>query len=157
MNDEKKFSLEEAQVVFAKSISNGIWGLLEKTSRSAHDDEILLLSAFASLYHWRQFGSHVHFQRGYWMISKVYHVLGHPDQALLWAKKCQAITDDQSSDMEDFDLAYAQEGLARAYALNGDLDQAEFHYQKARSLGEAIADLEDKKIFLDDLQANDWS
>lgn len=156
MTEEKLYSLDESQREFAKSIYNGIWGLLEKPDRSANENEIMLLSAFASLYHWKQFGSSVHFQRGYWMISRVYQALGDANQALYWAKKCQAITDNQSSDMEDFDLAFAQEGLARAYALSEDLEKAKEHYQKAVNLGEAIQGPEDKKIFQGDLNSGGW-
>ena len=156
MTEEKLFSLDEAQGEFAKSIYNGIWGLLDKSNRSVDDDEIMLLSAFASLYHWKQYGSSVHFQRGYWMISRVYQALGEADLAISWAQKCLAITEIQSSEMADFDLAFAQEGLARAFALGGELEKAEIHYQQAIKLGEEIQDPEDKKIFLGDLHNGDW-
>ena len=90
------------------------------------------------------------------MVSRVYQTLGDVDKALAWEIKCQQITKDQSSDMEDFDLAFAQEGLARAYALNGDQEKARIHYQKAQELGNAIQDPEDKKIFKGDMNSGNW-
>jgi hypothetical protein len=58
--------------------------------------------------------------------------------------------------MKDFDHAFAQEGLARAYAKAGDLEKAKKHYQLAAELGEEIRDTEDKKVFMGDFQGGDW-
>lgn len=157
MNDEIKLTLSEAQEKFAKSAYNGIWKLFESMNRTASEDEDMLLSAYASLYHWKQIGTEIHLQRGYWMISKVHHMLGNADLALAWAKKCLMVTKDHPSAMHDFDLAYAQEGMARAYTLSGDLVKAKVHYEEAAALGKKITDPEDQKIFLGDFQSGDWS
>jgi hypothetical protein len=58
--------------------------------------------------------------------------------------------------MSDFDLAYAQEGLARAYAASGDRGKATEHFKQAKALGKQIEDDEDRKIFTDDLMSGDW-
>ncbi len=156
MAEEIKITIQQAQQDFAKSIFNGIWELLNKSDRSPQEDEEMLLRAYASLYHWKQVGGPVNFQRGYWMISRVYQALGDADGALTWAIKCQQETEDHSADLEDFDLAYAQEGLARTYAMRGEQEKARIHYQKALDLGDGIQDPEDKKIFCDDFQGGDW-
>jgi hypothetical protein len=156
MSTEKVTPDPALQLYYAKSIFNGIWDLLEKADRSPAEDEQMLLRAFASLYHWTQVGTALHIQRGYWMISRVYQTLRDAHQALEWAKKCQVITDQNMTDMEDFDLAFAQEGLARAFALNAVLDQARVHYQKAVELGKAIQDPEDRKHFQNDLKGGEW-
>ena len=156
MNDKKEMTQIEAQLKFAKSSFNGIWELLDKTKRTPDDDENMLLGAFASLYHWKQVGSAVNLQRGYWMISRVYQVLGSADQALQWAIKCQAVTEDNPSDMEDYDFAFAQECLARAYALADDLDRAKEHFDLAVDLGKKIEDPEDRELFTNDLQGGNW-
>ncbi len=58
--------------------------------------------------------------------------------------------------MEDFDLAYAEEGLARALALAGETGRAQEHWNRAASLGDKISDPQDKKIFLNDLKTGNW-
>jgi tetratricopeptide (TPR) repeat protein len=156
MSGDTKLTLSEAQLKFAKLIYNNIWGLLNKSDRTASEDEDMLLSAYASLYHWKQVGNEINLQRGYWMLSRVYQTMGHADQAIEWALKCQRITKENPTVMADFDLAYAEEGLARAYALAGDLKKAEKHYKLATDLGNKIKDPEDQKIFLGDLQDGNW-
>ena len=152
----EKFTLEESHEKFAKSIFNGIWKLLEKPGRTPAEDEEMLMRAFASAYHWKQIGNQAHFQRGYWMISKVYQVLGKAAPALEWAQKCAEITQTHPQALEDFDLAYSEEALARSYALAGDHDQARRHHRQAVLLGGKIQDPEDRKIFLGDFKSGDW-
>ncbi|NQS91289.1 MAG: hypothetical protein HQ574_02685 [Chloroflexi bacterium] len=72
------------------------------------------------------------------MLSRVYIALG------------------KSEEMEDFDLAFAQEGLARAYALTGKLGLAKIHLSKPTLLGKQIEDPEDRQIFEEDLNGGDW-
>ncbi|MDQ3163995.1 MAG: hypothetical protein M3Q92_14410, partial [Actinomycetota bacterium] len=54
-------------------------------------------------------------------------------------------------EVEDFDLPYAHEGLARAYVLAGDAPNAAHHAALAREVGERIAAAEDRALFLRDL------
>jgi tetratricopeptide (TPR) repeat protein len=116
----------------------------------------MLLAAFASLYHWKKAGTAVHEQRGSWMISRVLLTLGKKEGALEWAHRCQEISEKNLGEMEDFDLAYAQESLARAYALSGKQLEALIHWRKAKDLGNNIKDPEDKKIFMADFQGGIW-
>jgi len=155
MNEEIRLTLLEAQEKLAKSIYNGLWELLEKEDRTPSEDEDLLLGAYSSLYYWKQVGTTVNLQRGYWMISRVHLTLENKDDALAWALKCLALTEKNTEKMEDFDLAFAQESLARAYALAGDLERAKNHYRQAVALGEKIQDPEDKKVFVNDLTGGD--
>ncbi len=92
MSEEQLYALQAAHLKFAKKIYNGIWGLLEKDSRSPEEDRELLLAAYASLYHWKKAGTAIHEQRGRWMISHVYQVLGREAEALEWAESCQELT-----------------------------------------------------------------
>jgi len=156
MNQEKKITLLEAQEIFAKSSFNGIWELLEKSKRTPEDNENLLLGAYASLYHWKQVGTAVNLQRGYWMISRVYQVLGEAQQALDWARKCQQVTENYPAGMEDFDRAFAREGLARAYAMVDELEKAREQYDLAAELGKLIEDPDDKRIFMKDFENGNW-
>ena len=58
--------------------------------------------------------------------------------------------------MEDFDIAYGYEGMARALALAGQQDEARKYKALAQAAGEAILDPEDKEIFMADLLAGEW-
>ena len=156
MSEEKRYTLPHAQLEFAKTIFNSIWGLLEKSDRTPEEDRDILLAAFASLYHWKRAGTAVHEQRGSWMVSRVYLTLEKGKDALAWARRCFEISDGHPFEMEDFDLAYAQEALARAYAQSGDQEKALKHWNRAAKLGERIEDPEDKKIFIEDFQSGSW-
>ena len=58
--------------------------------------------------------------------------------------------------MQDFDLAFAQEALARACALKGDQGKAQEYLKVAKKLGQAIQNKEDQEIFTGDLNSGEW-
>jgi len=156
MNDNKTYTLDEAHLHFAKTINGEVWELLQKPERSPADDERMLAAAFASAYHWLHAGTSVNQQRAEWLIARVHTVLGHAEAALRHAARCLELTQTFPDLMQDFDRAYAFEGLARAQALAGDLEQAKKYHQLAGESGQAIADAEDRRIFQDDLRGGDW-
>ena len=65
------------------------------------------------------------------------------------AQRCLKITETEG--YEDFDRAYAFEAMARAHAVNGDVDLANEWREKATEAGALIADAEDRTIFETDL------
>jgi len=156
MTEEKNETLKKKHLEFAKSTNNRVWDLLEKDERSPSDDEEMLLTAYTSLYHWMNAGTAVNTQRGYWMLSRVYQVLNQGEKALKWARKCQEITENSPADMNDFDLAFAREALARAFAQLGDLEKAQNQYNLALELGKKIEDQEDREIFMRDFKGGNW-
>ena len=83
-------------------------------------------------------------------------MLEEPSLALKHARRCQELSEAHRLEKQDFDVAYAFEALARGHALAGDRTEAELFYQKASLAGEAIADPEDKEIFLGDFKAGKW-
>ena len=58
--------------------------------------------------------------------------------------------------MADFDLAYVQEALVRAYALAREIGLARELLKEAEKLGQTIQNKEDQKIFLGDLKYGPW-
>ena len=156
MPDEDSYTLEEAESAFAKKLNGRVWQLLETPDRSSQDDELMVHAAHASCYHWLQVGTALHHQRAEWLISKVYSTLGRADSALRHAELCRELTRESSDLMEDFDVAYSHECLARANGSAGNLDEARNQLRLADEAGQAIANEEDRRIFLDDLQAGDW-
>lgn len=156
MDKTPRYTLAEAHKKFAVGFNGRTWELLEKAARSTEEDEEMILAAHASLYHWKQAGTAVHAQRGHWLLARVYAVLEQPALCLQHAQRCKAFSEANPNEMCDFDLAYAQEALGRAYALAGQAELARQHYDQARALGEAIADPEDQRIFLSDLDSGAW-
>ena len=156
MATEKRLTIDEAHKEFAKTTNNRIWELLDKENRTRLEDDELLYAAYASCYHWLKVGTGVHQQRGEYLIAKVYFTLGEPQQALYHAKKCWELTEQHGDEMKDFDIAFAYECLARAYAMNGDVETGRRYYALAREAGEKIRDPADRGIFEKDLRQGNW-
>ena len=156
MDESKTYTLDDAQLEFAKRTNGRVWQLLDKPDRTEAENEEMILAAHASLYHWLFAGAEAHRQRGEWMIARVYTALGEADQALKHARRCLELTEKHRDKMQDFDLAYAYEGLSRAFALNGNQEEAQKYLKMARSAGESISNQEDKEIFLGDLNSGNW-
>ena len=154
MADTKTFTLDEAHKPFAVQFNNRTWELLTKDERTSAEDEEMIHAAHASHYHWLFAGKELNEQRGEWLISHVYAVLNVPDRALFHAKKCLHLTEEL--DLDDFDLAYAYEGMARALACNHYLEEAEKYHVMARHAGEKIRKEEDRNIFITDLEGEPW-
>jgi hypothetical protein len=157
MSETNVFTEAEAQRHFAVKLNNRVWELLEKPERSREEDELMVLAAYASYYHWLQVGTAVHQQRGEWMIARVYTVLGNATAALQHALRCLELTQQRAELMADFDVAFAYESVARANAIAGNRDEALKFARLAEQAGQAIMDEEDRRIFLDDFYGGEWN
>jgi hypothetical protein len=156
MDKNQTYTLSEAHLSFAKSLNNMVWELLQKLNRSKAEDEIMVYAAHASCFHWLQVGTGMHHQRAEWLIAHVYAELSQTDAALRHAARCMELTHEHSDLMEDFDWAYAYEGMARAYALEGKPDEARQFRRLAAERGQAIQNEEDRSVFLGDFNSGDW-
>ncbi len=156
MEDPKTYTAAEAERFFAVEYFNKIWGLLEKVGRSKDEDQIMLENAYASLAHWRVAGTPLNLQRGEWMLSRVHCVLGQVEPALEHAQRCKQLTDQHLDLMQDFDLAFAWECLARAHALAGHKEEVQKLCLKAEQAGKLIKDEQDLKIFEADFNGGEW-
>jgi tetratricopeptide (TPR) repeat protein len=132
------------------------WNLLGMKNRKDKDDARMIAFAKGSLYHWLKspLFKPINEQRGDWMISHVYAVLGKGEQALAAAEKSLAINNEHG--FVDFDLGYTMEGMARAYAACNNKEKANEFYIKAKEIGETIKKDGDKKLFKSDLVAGPW-
>ena len=157
MPAEKVFTESEAHLFFAKRYNGMTWELFDKKERAPEENERMLDYAHASLAHWRVAGKGVNVQRGEWLISRVWILLGDGEQALRHARRVGELTEAHKDQMEDFDFAFAHENLARAHALCGHVDEARKFLALAQQAGEAIADEEDRKIFFDDFNSGNWN
>ncbi len=132
------------------------WNLLGKDDRNEQDDVRMINFAKASLYHWQKSPKYepINEQRGQWMISHVYAVLGKGEDALKYAEETLRLT--TAHDFKDFDLAYAYESMARAHAALGNKNECRNFWAKAQGASENIKNAEDKKYFDGDLVSEPW-
>jgi DNA-binding transcriptional MerR regulator len=129
---------------------NETWTLMERTDRSPEDDLAMLHTAHASAYHWSMaVHGPEHRARSEWQISRVHTVLGQPEAARYHAEACLRICEEHG--IGDWDVAFAHEALARAAMLAGDRATMDDHLERARELGELIADPEDRVLLEQDL------
>jgi len=156
MNDAKTPTLEEADLQFAKILNGKVWELLQKTNRLKSENEMMIHAAHASCYHWLKAGTGLHHQRGEWLIAHVYTELELAEPALRHAARCLELTNEFADLMQDFDRAYAFEGVARANALAGKRDKALKYIHLALEAGHAISGEEDKRIFMGDFNGGSW-
>lgn len=156
MSDTPLMSLAEAQRSLALLSNQRVWELLAKEDRSAREDDELLYAAFASCYHWLQIGGRAEQQRGEYLIAKAYMSLNNAAEAMAHARKCWQLTEQHRSAMQDFDLAFACELMARVHAMQGAAEEAAAYYAQAQAAGRAIEDAEDRQIFERDLAAGPW-
>jgi hypothetical protein len=131
---------------------NSSWPLMEKPDRMPEEDDALVHHVHASMYHWLQAPEcePKNRARGEWLCSRAYSVLGRAEPALHHARRCREICDQHADNIEDWDLAFAYEALARASRVAGDEEEAQRYEERGRELAEAISDPEDKEIVLKD-------
>ena len=151
MDEEARYTMDEAQVKFAKSLHNEVWTLLEKANRSPEESERMKYAAYASCYHWLNAGNETNHQRGEWLIARVHLDLHETEAALQHAQRCLELTLKYAELMEDFDLPFAYEASARSEALAGRVESAARYYHMADEAGQKILDEEDRKIFFEEL------
>jgi hypothetical protein len=146
--DEKAAVLAEHKR-YAVDLFNLTWDLLDKEDRSAQDDDRMIHAAHASRFHWGEIGTPLEFERGEWQISRVYAVLNRPEPALYHAQRCLALCVD--NEIGDFDLAFAYEALARAYAVAGDAEKSQYNVKLAEKASQQIEEEGNKEYVMSEL------
>ena len=139
----------QTQHALAGALFNRVWELLEKADRSSDDDQELVNAAHASRYHWTGIGGAKEKAIGDWQISRVYSVLGRGEPSVHHARLCLASATQVEG--EEWLLASAYEGLARAYAVAGDTHAASEWKAKALARLEEVADADDREIVQGDI------
>jgi hypothetical protein len=145
-----ELTLEERRTL-AVDLFNRSWELMLLPGRTPEQNDELLHTAYASRHHWSQVGTTANAARGEWQLSRVYTVLGRPEPALYHAKRCLAYCESDPGVLEDWDLPYAYEALARAHLVAGNEADAERFAARARELGRDVADDEDREHLESDL------
>ena len=138
----------------AVAANNSVWELLDQPVDEPDVVDDLLARAYAAAYHWARASGRTPANAAHasWLLSRCHAVAGHGDLALHHARQTHATV--MRADLDDFDLVYAHECLARAFALLGRRDDAVREVERARSV--AIADPEDRAIVEADLASEPW-
>jgi DNA-binding transcriptional MerR regulator len=133
----------------AVDLFNHVWTLIETADRTPMQDDEMIHAAHASRYHWGEVGKPENLARGEWQCSRVYALLRRAEPALWHARRCLAICEEHG--IGDWDIAFAWEAIARAQAVAGDQAALDDAMSRARELGAAIAEGEDRELLLSDL------
>ena len=136
---------------FAAECFNGVWELLENSDRSATETAEMIHMAHASLWHWQHSGQATpkQYAVGTWQLSRVYVVVGHPDEARRYGEESLRLCHQHA--LSPFYLAYAHEALARVEASGGNDVAREYHLAEAKLAAGEIATDSDRQALLDDL------
>jgi hypothetical protein len=81
----------------------------------------------------------------------VYTVLGRAEPALYHARRCLELCEANPDALEDWDLPFAYEALARAYLTAGETEEAAAAEARARELAAAVGGDKDREILESDL------
>jgi hypothetical protein len=135
----------------AVDLFNHVWTSLRRGERTVEEDDEMVHAAHASRHHWAEVGTAVNLARGEWQCSRVYATLGRAEPALHHARRCLELCEANVGELEEFDLPFAYEALARAHAVAGDLPEAERWAARGRESAAAMRDADDRELVLADL------
>jgi hypothetical protein len=128
---------------------NGTWDLIDKTDRSETDTLKMIHMAHTSRYHWGEIGTPLEWSRGEWQISRVYSLANLGESALYHGR--HALNYCLENNIGDFDLAFAYEAIARAYAVLGNDSEKEVYFEKAKEASKNIVKESDRDYFMSEL------
>ncbi len=144
LSEDEKMTMNEFHKKMAVKTNGGVWSVLDKDAPTKNELEQALEMAHTSLYHWRQIGKPINIARGEYMISRVYSHMGNGNEALHYAERTLKLTED-AGDKAAFDMGFAYEVLAKAYAVKGDKKNCEKYKDMAQKIIDTLGE-EDKKI-----------
>jgi hypothetical protein len=150
MAEEKALTQKDFHKKAAVDLFNRVWDLLDKEERTKSEEDTMVHAAHASRYHWGEVGTPVELERGEWQISRVYATLNRAESALYHAQRCLEIC--RENDIGGFDIAFAHEAVARAYAVAGSRAEMEKYLELAKDAGNRIEKKEDREYFMSELK-----
>ena len=118
MPSKPDFDLATVHKYFSATCYNKTWEYMDNPNRTKEDDAAMLQTAMASLWHWtqREDATPQNFSIGGWQVSRVFCLLGQPDNARTYADSALKFAEGQPP----FYIAYAYEALARAEMVAGN-------------------------------------
>ena len=141
---EERMTLDEFHKKLAVETNNGIWPVLDKAEPTDEELEEALHMAHTSRYHWSKIGEPINIARAEYMISRVCSAMNRGEPAMFHAKRCLEIIEELG--VGDFDLAFAHEAMARAFAAANDSKNCKKHKDRAQKATNDVKESEDRKI-----------
>jgi hypothetical protein len=143
---------------FGVELNNATWDLIERLTpaSSLEEQERMLYGAYASCYHWMRVGTAANRARGEHLISRAALAAGMPGLARRHAERCLQLCREHPDVVEDWDVAFAHEALARALAAGGELDGAAVERRLATELAAAVEDEEDRRALEEAMAKEPW-
>ncbi|MBN2586633.1 MAG: hypothetical protein JXR55_04995 [Candidatus Fermentibacteraceae bacterium] len=148
---------EEARQLIHKYYSaecfNSCWGLIDIDSRSAGQNEDMILLASASLWHWKQRDDcqPMNLSVAYWQMGRVNCLAGNVAMAEYWADRC--VSTSEEGDLPPFYLGYAYEVMANVNILKAEPTVAGKYMKLAREQLAMVTDEESRGFLEADLEA----
>ena len=145
---------------FAATLNNEVWDALVEGEPDAGspmvERERVVYAAHASAYHWFVAGGPANHARAEHLIARAAVQVGFPRLGLRHAERCLEWCETHRDAVEDWDVAFAYEALARAHAALGSDEDARKLHAQAKALGEAVTDADDRDVFLAELERGPW-
>ena len=151
MVDTPIFDIQQAHKYFSIECFNKTWDNMEKNGTRTNEENMEMLhTAIASLWHWRQRDdvTHKNLSVGYWQVSRVYCLIGQPNNARRYGR----LSLEHAKDLPAFFKGYAYETLARAEMLAKKRYIMLTHLEKAREALSQIEDMDEKRLLEKDLE-----
>lgn len=120
----------------AADLFNATWDLMDKSDRTTIEEEQMIHMAHASRHHWDLVGEPLHFARGEWQVSRAYALVKRHEPALHHAMS--SLHWCLEHDLGSFDLGFAHEAMARAYALQENDTQRDMHITLATQAAQGV-------------------
>ena len=151
MSNSPPIDLPLAHKYFAAACFNATWDLIDKPQRTADEDDEMIQTAHASVWHWTQRADRTprNLSIGYWQLARVYALARQPDNARRFAERCLAITPAD----EPFYIGFAYEALARAAAVAGHPEGSREYLTAARRQADLVTAETDRRALLTDIES----
>ena len=137
----------------AATCFNQVWDFLEKETRTPEEQEQMIHLCHSSFWHWTQTEERTekNLSIGYWQLSRVYAVAGQGENALNYAKRCIAVSEEAG--LAPFYIGYGYEAAARACIVLGQYVESKRYKELAYEYAEKMTDIESKKLLVSDLES----
>jgi len=144
------FDVVEAHKHFSVNCFNLTWDFIDQPSRTLEENEQMILTSMASVWHWTQRPDcePKNLSIGYWQLSRVFALAGQAEQA----RKYGEISLRHGKNEAPFYIGYAYEALARAEAVGGNKAKMNEYLTKAREYLAKVTDADGRKVLQADLE-----